>query len=250
MKLEGMKQLPNVLVRSSRKNAPLILSVLSVAGLATTMVMVYKATPEILDILYETRNEPKKEQVKELLPVVAPPVIMAGITVSCIIFANKIHLRRSAAIAASYTLAETALEEYQNKVIEVIGEKKHRQIKDSIAGDKLLANPVESNTVIFTDRGDTLMYDSLSGRYFKGDIEKIRRAQNDFNENMFNRGTYSSLNDLYYNMGLEPIGIGEDLGWNVTRTVEFSFSSMLATNNEPCLVIDHLTPPEHDYYDW
>ena len=61
---------------------------------------------------------------------------------------------------------------------------------------------------------------------------------------------YVSLNDLYDELGMEPTKIGEDLGWNIftDRLIDISFSSQLADDGTPCLVMDYGVAPRNDYY--
>ena len=70
------------------------------------------------------------------------------------------------------------------KVIEMFGEKKNEAVKDAIAKDKVEKNPVVTREVIITEKGNTLCYDAVSGRYFKGDIEKIKKAECELNRQM------------------------------------------------------------------
>ena len=56
-----------------------------------------------------------------------------------------------------------------------------------------------------------------------------------------------SLNDFYYEIGLDGISIGEELGWNVNEFIELNFSSQLASDGTPCLVLNYLVPPRYDY---
>ncbi|MDE8707678.1 DUF6353 family protein, partial [[Ruminococcus] torques] len=93
-------------------------------------------------------------------------------------------VRRNAALATAYTLSESALNDYQEKVIEMFGEKKNEAVKDAIAKDKVEKNPVVTREVIITEKGNTLCYDAVSGRYFKGDIEKFKKAECELNRQM------------------------------------------------------------------
>jgi hypothetical protein len=59
---------------------------------------------------------------------------------------------------------------------------------------------------------------------------------------------YVSLNDFYGEIGLEPIQLGDELGWNVDQgLIELEFSSQLSENNEPCLVINYNIAPKYGY---
>ena len=58
--------------------------------------------------------------------------------------------KRNAALAAAYTLTKSTLHDYSSKVVETIGEKKERSIRDSINKEKLDKNPVDYNAVSYT----------------------------------------------------------------------------------------------------
>ena len=132
---------------------------------------------------------------------------MGSLTVACIIGANSINLRRNAALATVYSLTEATLKEYQSKVVSTIGEVKEKAIKDEIAKDKIEKNKPKKSNVVVTGSGDTLCYDSISGRYFKSDIEKIKSSVNELNRDLLYE-MFVSLNDVYYALGLSNIKNG------------------------------------------
>ena len=108
-------------------------------------------------------------------------------------------------------------------------------------------HPAKESEIIFVGDGETLCYDVLSGRYFKSKIDKIKKAENDLNRRMRDE-MYISLNDFYYEVGLEPIKLGDDLGWNIDNGyIDLRFSSQLATDGTPCLVIDYGYGPRYDF---
>ena len=76
----------------------------------------------------------------------------------------------------TYALSETALKEYKDKAIEIVGEEKNREIIDAVAKDKISQNPVSKQEVIVTGKGNVLCYETLSGRYFESDINALRTA--------------------------------------------------------------------------
>lgn len=252
VKTNGLKKVSVALM----KNSPSILTSLSVGGLITTVVMAVNATPKALDILNQEITDREVENYGDRLPklttkeIVAltwkcyiPTALMGITTIACIIGSNSINLRRNAALVSLYSLADTTLKEYQAKVIETIGEKKESAIKEDILQDRIDKNPAGNNTVIITGKGDTLCYDSLSGRYFKGDIETIRRIQNDFNKDLLNE-MYKPLNELYEELGLEGTELGRDMGWNTEYgLLDISFSAKLTKDGQPCIVLDYKVGP-------
>ena len=130
----------------------------------------------------------------------------------------------------------------------MLGEKKDKEIKDAVAKDKIEKDPVKPNEVVITEHGGILCYDVLSGRYFKSDVEKLKRAANDVSRKLLNEN-YISLNEFYYEIGLDNIGIGNDLGWNVDsgNLVELQFSSQLTEDGTPCIVVGYANPPYYGY---
>lgn len=235
------------------KHSPEILTGIGIAGMITTTILAVKATPKALILINEKREEKNVDKldifdtVKATWTCYIPSVITGGLSVICIIGANSVNLRRNAALAAAYSLSESTLKDYQEKVIEAVGDKKEKTIRESAAKEKLNRNPLGNSEVIMTGTGETLCYDVLSGRYFKSDIEKIRRVENDLNREMRDE-MYVSLNEFYSEIGLDTIKLGDELGWNIDRGyITIDFSAQLADNGQPCIVLDYTIAPMYDY---
>ena len=236
-----------------KKHSPEILTGIGIAGMITTTVMAVRATPKALILIEERKEEIGAEKleamdtVKTTWACYIPAAITGTLSVACLIGASSVNARRNAALATAYTLSESALKDYQGKVIEMFGEKKNEAVKDAVAKDKVEKNPVVSREVIITEKGNTLCYDAISGRYFKSDIEKIKKAECELNRQMLD-DMYVSLNDFYYEIGLDSVKLGDELGWNVdSGYIDLSFSSQLASDGTPCLVIDYSVAPRYDY---
>lgn len=236
-----------------KKHSPEILTGIGIAGMITTTVMAIRATPKALILIEERKEEIGAEKleamdmVKTTWACYIPAAITGTLSVACLIGASSVNARRNAALATAYTLSESALKDYQGKVIEMFGEKKNEAVKDAVAKDKVEKNPVVTREVIITEKGNTLCYDAISGRYFKSDIEKIKKAECELNRQMLD-DMYVSLNDFYYEIGLDSVKLGDELGWNVdSGYIDLSFSSQLASDGTPCLVIDYSVAPRYDY---
>lgn len=241
------------LARLIRQKSPELLAGIGIAGMLATVVLAVKATPKavrIIDKMKEEQNDPPKktEIVKATWKCYIPAAVSGSISLVCLFASLVLNSKRSAALAAAYALSETARKEYAEKVTEIVGEKTEKEITDSIAKDKMEKAPVSKQEVYITEHGNTLCYDSLSGRYFRSDMEKIRSATNELNSRMM-RENYISLNEFYYEIGLSGIEIGGWLGWNISTTglIDLSFSSQITDDGSPCLVISHHNPPEYDY---
>lgn len=273
------KQTPTALKRirfAVQKHSPEILTGLGIAGMITAAIMAVKATPKAMILIKEKKEQKYKEcepildysiplegldenelmHLYKLTPIeiikstfvcYIPAVVTGFISILCLIGANSVNAKRNAALATVYTISETALKEYQGKVIEAIGEKKEQAIKDMVAKDKIDKAPVSSKEVIVTEKGNTLCYDAVSGRYFKSDIDKIKKVENELNRRMLDE-MYISLNDFYYELGLTNTRLGDELGWNIDKGfIDLQFSSQLSDDGTPCLVIDYRIAPRYDF---
>lgn len=233
-------------------NSPVILTGMGLAGMITTVVFGIKATPKAEKIIKceESQLErplTKVEIVKHTWKCYIPTVAMGAASAACIIGGQSVSLRRNAALAGLYAFTDNTLKEYQDKVIETVGEKKNTDILDGMAKDIVDQNPVNELNVIRAG-GDHLCYDPLTGRYFRSDIELINRAVNNLNKCLID-DRYETLNDFYYLLGLPEVDsiVGEDLGWNTDKLLDLGFSSQLASNGEPCIVLRYDVAPKFDY---
>lgn len=235
------------------KHSPEILTGLGIAGMVTSTILAVRATPKAL-ILIEQKKE--DEGVDKLAPVdtikttwkcYIPTALVGGASVCCLIGASSVNLRRNAALATAYALSESTLRDYQKKVIEEIGEKKEKTVREAIAKDKIEQNPVSKNEIIITGSGETRCYDVMCKRYFKSNIETLRRVENDLNRRMRNEN-YISLNEFYNEIGLDDVGAGHELGWNIEKGyIELDFSSHLDDEGVPCLVVGFNNPPTYGF---
>lgn len=237
------------------KRSPEILTGIGIAGMITTTVLAVRATPKALQLIEEKKNEDWVDELSPLEVVKAAwkPYVPAAVTgiasVACLIGASSVNAKRNAALATAYKLSETALSEYREKVIETIGEKKEKTVRDKVAEERVKKNPVSKSEVVVTNNGTTLCFDPISARYFKSSIDKIKRAENELNKQMLHDiSGYVSLNDFYDELGLDHASVGDDLGWNVDRLIDISFSSQLNDNGEPSVVLDYLVAPKYDFY--
>ena len=237
------------------KRTPEILIGIGIAGMITTTVLAVKATPKAILLLNDRKDEleteslPITEVVKTTWKCYIPAAVTCGASIACLIGASSVNLKRNAALATAYKLSEAALSEYRDAVVETIGEKKERDIRDKVAEKRVKKNPVTKSDVIVTGNGMTLCFDAISGRYFQSSMQKIESAKNKINERMLCEN-YVSLNDLYEELGMEYTKIGDDLGWNIfgDGLLDISFSSQLADDGTPCLVMDYSVAPRYNYY--
>lgn len=237
-------------VRLLSRKSPTVLTWLAVGGVFTTVGLAIKATPTAIILINREKylrgdDSPLDYQTLfQLTWKLYLPTVASGLgTIGCIIASNHINLRRNTALATLYTISEASIKEYQEKVIEMFGKNKGEKVRDEVLQDHLLADPVNPERIIMTSHGSSLFYDELSGRYFRSDIDTIRRLQNDFNKELLD-DMFKSLNDFYYIMGLEPTVLGRDVGWDANSgLLNIHFASKIALNDEPCIVLEYKDSP-------
>lgn len=238
---------------TASKHSPEILTGIGIAGMITTTVLAVKATPKALKLMEDARYEKEEdltvpEKVKVTWKCYIPATLLGVASVGCLIGANSVNLRRKAALATAYKLSETALAEYKEKVIETVGEEKAKDIRSAIAKDKMEKNPVTKSEVIITDKGESLFCDSISGRYFKSDMNTIEKAVNTINRRLLNEMSVS-LTEFYSEIGLSPTSLSEELGWNMNDgQIEIDFSSQITDDGRPCIYIEYEIAPRYDYH--
>ena len=235
------------------KHSPEILTGIGVTGMITTTVMAVKATPKAIILLEMAKDEKGEglttvETIKAAWKPYIPATALGVVSISCIVGASAVNAKRNAALATAYAISERTLIKYRDKVIDTIGEKKEKQIRNKVAQDEVNNKPVSNTQVIITSKhGNTLCMDSISGRYFKSDIDQIKKVVNELNRQMLHQN-YISLNEFYYELGLEPTRNGSNLGWNLDDgLIDVEFGTCLAENDEPCVVLDYTIVPRYDF---
>ena len=237
------------------RHAPEILTGIGVAGMVTSTVLAVKATPKACLLIDDRKDEleveklPVTELIKTTWKCYIPAVVTCGASIACLVGASSVNFKRNAALATAYKLSEAALSEYKDAVIETIGEKKEQSIRDKVAEERLKNNPVSKSEIIVTGNGTTLCYDPVGNSYFKSNIQQIESAKNKLNARMLSEN-YVSLNDFYDELGIGPTKLGDDLGWDIYKDglVDIAFSSQLAEDGTPCLVMDYSVAPRYEYY--
>ena len=248
------------MTRSIKKHSPEILTGIGIAGMIATTVTAVSATPKALRCIEEKKkslDEDRKlkpvEVVKATWKCYIPAAISGSLSVACLIGASSVNLRRNAALTAAYTLSETALKEYQEKAVEVVGEKKEQEIRQAVAQEQIVKHPVlKESDIIDTGFGDTLFLDPLSGRRFWSDINAIRKAENRLNKRMRDEVNLS-LNEFYTELGLPEVdsSVGDSLGWDIDKGyIDLDTQWVVDPPDETgrkCCVLGHHNPPKYHW---
>jgi hypothetical protein len=228
-------------------NSPGILTGFGVAGAITSAVLTgraaYRMGFDVSESYGDTVPAPKelaKNYWKEFVPA---GVVLAG-TVVCIVGATTVSSRRTAAITAAYKLSEELADGYKKKVVETLGAQKHEKMQAELASDRMEKLGGYENFMILGS--EVLFFDSMSGRFFISEVEKINKAVNEINAQV-NKYYSASLSDFYDKIGLDTTEFSNSVGWNTDELLEVTFVATLLSNNKPAIQISYNKNPISGY---
>lgn len=231
------------LEKATRKNSSSVFAGLGIAGVVATGYLAVRATFKAAEAIQEDEmtggvsDDPKrrlKERAELVWPLYIPPVVSAGATVCCILASTRAGHRKAAAAATAYSLSERAFAEYRGKVVEQLGERKEQGVRDAVAQDSVRRNPPDDRAIIVTGSGDVLCCELHTGRYFKSDMETLRRSQNDINAQIMHE-YYVTLDEFYSLIGIPGTDNSGAIGWTSDRLMELEFSTAMSESGDPCL---------------
>ena len=231
--------------KTLKSNAPEILTGLSIAGVAITSYLSAKgSTKATIKIIEKEENigfsdNPRErflDRTKLVWKEYIPAAISGGLTIVCIAGSAKTTGKRTAAAVAAYSVTEKAFSEYKEKVVEEIGKGKERKIRDEVAQDSVTTNT--SKEVVIFAGGDVLCCELYTKRYFRCDMETLRRAENNINARINNQ-MYVALDEFYDMIGLPVTSHSSGVGWDSDKLLDLEFSSVLTEDKQPCLAFNY-----------
>lgn len=262
MKLTKLKEAANVVTLFASEHRTSLMIGGGIAGMVIAGVTAVRVTPKASMLLEERRcskhdayleNTEANPQltIKDYIQVTwkyyLPPIALATVSAGAIIFAHKVDRKENAALAAAYAISESRLKEYSEKVLETVGEKKEKEVRNAIDKDRVNNNQPVDGEIISTGQGDTLCMDAWNGRYFYSDIEVLRRAAIDLSRTVLD-GETVTLNDFYDRIDLPQTKNGDFFAWEIGNhheMIELSFSSQLDFKKRPVLVMDFKFAPTY-----
>lgn len=248
-----------------KRNGATILTGLAAVGVVTTTVMAVKATPKALELLEEAKQEKgeeltKLEKVQVAGPSYIPTAVVCASTLVCLFGANVLNKRQQAALISAYAFLDNSFKEYKAKLKELYGEEAHEEIVNAIAVEKarevgITAESLCMNTSLTKDEAcgePVLFYEEYSHRYFESTIEQVIAAQYHTNRNFVLRG-YTTLNEFYTFLGLEPTDNGDVLGWAVEDDlywVDFNNHKTVLDDGLEVYIIETPWGPTSDFLEY
>lgn len=256
----------NKFVKFLGKNRPTILTAIGIVGMAATAVLAYKSYPAVTDKLNDKADEvyemegrdqlTKTEKVQVYAKTLWPTFAIGGISAGMIALGLNDQVKRTSALATAYYLSESTLKEYQEKVIEEIGERKEQAIRDKVAVSKMEKTEPVNQTIVYTEGSQPWIYDTFTNVFFRMNYEKYRRIIAEATNLMITQD-FISVEELYYMLQVKlPEGKNWHLlGWaarNGRSNLKDYYRETLAMreiNGEsvPCMIVEWQIDPKYDY---
>lgn len=261
MNMPKMKIKPKVAMhhagRMVRTNSPTLLSAVAVVGVAATGYFTFKATwkareevsrLEALAIASGNDSLTPQERALKIWKLYIPAAGVGAATIGCIVASNRIQVRRLAAMAAAYGVLSGDFDEYRNKALDLLGDKKAKSIDDKMAEEKMVANPQPQGIPL--EEGQAWFCDLSSMRYFKSDRGKVDKARNDLNYHLMHGGDIcADINAAYGFLGLPSTNVGGQLGWTNEQQVEFVLTPVFMPNGDTATGIKFVPEPDPNFAD-
>ena len=253
------------------KNAPLLLMLAGIGGLAATVVSAVKATPLAIDkmddeiakryekgeIEYEELpmsvnksdmefrfNElGPKQIVKSCWKCYVPTVILGALSISSFIGSYKVNTARLTAMTAMYEFTANAYDRYRRNVAKVSPKTDVKATK--AARDERVKDIPESKFDGLTE-GKEVCIDLFTGNVFYSTREDVLVAVNKIKDKFLAGEMFVSLNEFYDEVDADHVGVGDDVGWSPDTDLDVQFDSILR-NGKPCLTIGYFANPRFDY---
>lgn len=252
------------------EHSPEILASVGVAGFFSSIGLAIKVTPEAYDKLEEKKEDlnveklPVVEVVKTVWKDYIPVAITAGAATGCVFGSVSTSLRRNAALVTAYEILDNNVRTYKEKVVETIGEKKEKAIRDAAAEENANTTPPKEGVNIYMpdENGDrkVLFFEPLTCQYFWMNYEDMRTTINDFLEERrsdpFGQDSaYEWLSRLPYQVtSVLPDAMTQrfmDIGWGEDIALNIEFSSHKVPDGKykgyPYNAIDYSEMPRADY---
>jgi uncharacterized protein DUF6353 len=249
--------------RMVQQNSPTLLSAVAVVGVAATGYFTFKATWKAKELVQEEDNHriaiaaagdtvPSTLTAQEIglkvWKLYIPAMCVGSATIGCIVASNRIQVRRLAAMAAAYGVLSGDFDEYRNKALEMLGDKKSKAIDDKIAEKKMHENPPPKDVVVA--EGKAWFCDLSTMRYLQTDRQAVEHAVNQLNYMLLHSGNmYATLNNFYAFLGLPSTNVGDRLGWTNEQQVEFIPSPVLMEDGSSATGIKLAPEPAPDFDD-
>ena len=235
-----------------RKNSSTILTVLSLAGVISTVVTASQDTAKAKDVITVTRPRNRKEELRATWKCYIPTAISAGTTMACILGSHYCSQKQKEALSSAYALSQVTLQKYQEKVVERIGKNKAEALRQDVMNEVAecqspsLGIATQRTLPIDTGHGTTLFYLIPADTWFYSDKNYLDAQTNAMNRDVLTEG-YFDGNEIMYRWGLPMNKLYSEWVFTATEMFEPKFSSELMDNGQVRVNIDYQLVPMSEF---
>ena len=202
-----------------RAHSPAILLGAGIVGFVTAVVMSARATPKAMDTLIAIRDDEmngyppasRLEKARAVVPYYLPTAGMILLSTGLILSSDRIIRKRYTSLLGLYAITSRALEEWEAATREAVSGRKADEISSHVLAPT--TDPPTTGDVEDLLDGRSAFFDRFSGRYFTApSVDTVERVISDINLRLV-KEDFVPLNDFYFELGMDPIQIGDDIGW-------------------------------------
>lgn len=255
------------------KNAPMLLMIAGIGGLAATVISAIKATPMAIDkmdeeianryengeieyedlpmsvaksdMAYRFEELGPKQIVKSCWKCYVPTVILGALSISAFIGSYKISTARLAAMTAMYEFTANAYDRYRRNVAKASPK---TDVKATKASRDEKVKEISESKFEGAPEGKEVCIDLFTGNVFYSTREDVLAAVSKMKDRFLSGEMFISLNEFYDEVDANHVEVGDDVGWTPETYLDVQFDSTLR-NGKPCLTIGYFANPRFDYRD-
>lgn len=233
-------------VRLLKKHSTKLLAGGAIVSELFALYFVHKKAPVVKERLEALPdNATRLDKFKTAAVLYLPAIGMFFTSGACVIGCCAVGEMHAAAMANLAMISEARLSKYEDKMSEMIGEDKVKELKQAVAEEAVEKRSVlQPYDIVTTEHGGDLFFDEWSGRYFTSSWAYIKQAVADFNGSLGGVNMWGTVNDFYMQLDIPTIPAGGYAGWNVDYKLEIDRDDTHTPDGRPVGVLIYYTCPK------
>lgn len=226
-------------------NKSTIMTCISIAGFAGTVILAVKETPKALRLLeqeetYKGDSLTKTETVFTAGPVYIPSILLGTATIACMLGTNTMNRKQQASLTSAYAL-------YRETLRNLHGVK----ADEEVVTEMCRKHPEYHITDMNIPDHKVIFYDDISGNSVEAYERDVIDAEYHLNRIFTLRG-YATLNEFYKFVGLPETEHGNRVGWSSADGYSWIDFMHTPISRDDCgmdvYAIIMMFEPEEDYF--
>lgn len=182
-----------------------------------------------------------KDLIRTTGPYILPTAALAVSGTICVVKGDKLNIDKGTEAIAAYALLKASDKEYREKTKEMVGEKKEKRIRESIAQDHVDNDPPEAHHIYYTGKGNVICRDAWTGKYFYGDYDKLKRIETNIDRRILDEN-FVPINEYYLEAGMDEVEAGR-LGWRLENGyMQMNIITVMTKDHQPCFEVSFREP--------